>query len=432
MKRTVGLILCAIMLIMAPVSCANTVEEPLTPPSDSEQNGDSNAANDTHTESANDAAFSSFPQGAEGEPLDSLGDPEQKGSYEKADEKPADIYPEVVFSTEDVYEVAFASFPPDTVMLRAGGYDVTWAEIFVYMHSIVGTLSEYYGEEPVNWSAPWDDEFSCAEWVLHYAKLEALYMKAIEYGARLYGVALSEEDWAAIREENQNLAIEWGGEEAFLKRIWEEKGFKSLDLYEYMKSFNRLSELLLNEIYGEELELVSDEDVAEFIANDGFIMAKHIYLIKPDYGGSEDALEKIEGILAELEAYSGEGFDAYFDELMNTYSEDYEGLTNLPFGYLFQSGDLTQYFYDAAAMLDINELSGIVEGEEGYHIIYRIPINYDAMPFANILAEDNRTLRMLVAYAKFDLLLNDWVDALDPKYSEELETIDISEMFKRA
>lgn len=371
------------MLITALVSCANAAEDPLENPVDPEQNADSNAAEDT----------------------------------------PAD----------SVYDVAFATFPPDTVMIRTKDLgDVTWAEIFVYMRSMVGTLSDYFEDDPVDWSASWDNEISCAEWVLQYAKQEALSMKALEYGAKLHGVALSEDDWAVIREENSSSAADWGGEEKFRKMLWEEKGFKNLELFEYMKSYNRLSELLLMKIFGKELELMTDKDVAEFIADDGFIMAKHIYLVKPEYGGGEDALEKIENILAELNAYRGEDFDAYFDELMNKYSEDTERLDNFPHGFLFQYGDLTQYFYEAASSLEINGLSGIVEGDEGYHIIYRIPLNYDVIPVANFLAEDYRTLRMLVAYEKFGLLLNDWAETLDPEFTAELESIDISEMFKRA
>ena len=382
MKRMVVLIGSVVIIMMVLVSCANTGKESLEPPVDTEQKLDSGAVDDAKYES--------------------------------------------------VYDMAFASFLPDTVMIQAGDLDVTWAELFVSMRSMVGRLSEHYGDEPIDWLGPWDDDRTVAEWLLQYVKGSVLSAKALEYGAKLHGIALSEEDWAVIREENNRLEADWGGEEAFLKMIWEENGFYSLALYEYMKSFNRLSELLLSKLYGEEMERVPDEDVEEFIAGNGFIMAKHIVLFKPEYGGSEDVLERIEEIQIKLGTYIGEDFDAYFDELMSTYSEDVEGYETYPQGFLFLYGDLTQYFYEAAVSLEINETSEIVEGEDGYHIIYRIPINYDVVPFSLYQQQDYRTLRMLTALEKFELLLAGWLDMLAPEFTDAFESIDIREMFKRA
>ena len=387
MKRIIVLILCVIMLMTTLASCKSTEKDPIETPDDTQQSGDTNTPDVT------------------------------------SDDTPA----------PGVYDVAFATFPPDTVMIRIEGLnDVTWDEIFVYMRSMVGTLSAYYEDDPVNWAAPWDDEITCAEWVLQYAKREALYNKALEYGAGLNGVSLTVYDWASIDEETYNLMIEWGGEEKYLKMLWEDRGFYSLELFEYLMSFNRLTDLLLTAIYGKEFELMTDEEVEGVIADDGFLMVKHIFIIKPEEDDGGDTYERIEDILAELNAYSGDDFISYFDELMRTYSEDNEGLDKLPDGYLFLYGDLTQYFYDAAMSLEVNELSGVVEGEDGYHIIYRIPINYDAVPFSFAVQEDFRSLRALVASSKFSVLHEGWMNMLEPEFTDELESIDISEMFKRA
>jgi len=386
MKKTVLLTLCSVILLMALFSCAKPEEAPAEIPDE----------NPVETEQYADSA--------------------------SADTLPAGT----------AFDVAFASFPPETVMIRAGDLEVSWAELFVYLRTMVGNLSDYYDGESINWSASWDNEITSAEWVIQYAIEEALFMKALEYGAGLYSVALSEADWTLIREENADTAIEWGGDEAFLRMLWEDKGFVNLELFEYMKSFSRLSELLLMEIYGAELELMSDAEVEAFIIDDGLIMAKHIFLYKPEFGGYDDALDRIEDILLELKAYSGEDFDAFFSELMNMHSEDTIGLDRLPNGYLFKYGDLTPYFYDAAIALDINEFSEAVDGEDGYHIIYRIPLNYDTIPFSYIIEEDYRTLRMLVAFAKFDQIVDDWHGLLEPEYTMELKSIDVAVLFRDA
>jgi hypothetical protein len=39
-------------------------------------------------------------------------------------------------------------------------------------------------------------------------------------------------------------------------------------------------------------------------------------------------------------------------------------------------------FYDATIALEIGAFSDIVESDFGYHIIYRLPIDYDVTPIA--------------------------------------------------
>ena len=386
------LILCAIMLMIALTSCANDEGDSLENQGDPEQNGDAGEAVDAPDDTPEDALV---------DPLD--------GS---------------------VFGIAFSSFPPDTVMIRIPGLDdVTWAELFVYMRSMIGDLSEFFAGDPIDWSTPWNDEISFADWVMQFAIGEALVNKAFEYGARLHNVSFSEGDWALVREEISFFIADWGGEEEFSKMIWEERGFHSLELFEKMHSFGRRGELLLKAIYGEELEMISDREVAEFIADDGFIMAKHILLFKQDHGGAPDADERIEEILAVLNAYDGEDFEAFFDDVLLTYSEDFEGHDLFPHGFLFLYGGLTQYFYEVAVSLEINEISGIVEGSDSYHIIYRIPINYDVVPINSFMDGDFRTLRMMVAFAKFESLLDDWADLLEPEFTDEFESIDVSVMF---
>lgn len=64
---------------------------------------------------------------------------------------------------------------------------------------------------------------------------------------------------------------------------------------------------------------------------------------------------------------------ADFDTLMNQYSEDPGTQTN-PDGYVFTDGEMVAEFEVATKKLKIDEVSGIVESEFGYHIIKRIAI----------------------------------------------------------
>jgi len=65
-----------------------------------------------------------------------------------------------------------------------------------------------------------------------------------------------------------------------------------------------------------------------------------------------------------------------FDTLMRTYGED-PGMANNPQGYTFTRGFMDPPFEEATAALEIGEISGLVRGHWGYHIIKRIdPISH--------------------------------------------------------
>ena len=388
MKKLIVLILCAFILMIALVACTNTTDDLIIDPI--EEDPVDSELNDTPDETIDTAPF-------------------------------VPIF--------RVYDEAFATYSPDTVMIRNEGLiDVTWAELFSYMRPAVGALSEFFGDEPVDWYAQWDDELSCAEWVLQYAKDQALFNQAVEFGANLFGITLSEYDLTLIREENIELAMQWGSVEAFLEMLWEHYGIYSHELFDHLNSFIRLSELLIMEIHSE----ITDEEIADLTANDGYIMIKHIYLNKHEYGGFQDASQLIEDILERVKTYNGEDFETFFDELIKMYSDDIQANELLSHGYLFRYGDVSQYFFEAAASLEINEFSGIIDSGEGYHIMYRIPINYDAIPFSFIAQNDHRSLRSLVAHSRFNVLHEEWFNMLKPEFTDEFYSIDIRELFLRA
>jgi hypothetical protein len=93
---------------------------------------------------------------------------------------------------------------------------------------------------------------------------------------------------------------------------------------------------------------------------------------------------------------------------------------------------MVEPFSDACAKLDIGQLSGIVETEFGYHIILRIPIDYDAIPIALSNERNPHSLRQLAVLHDFDLRLSEWRNSLDANlvFSPEYLSIDLETMFK--
>ena len=122
-------------------------------------------------------------------------------------------------------------------------------------------------------------------------------------------------------------------------------------------------------------------------------------------------------------------FEAFFDELMFEHSQDSGGVSFFPGGYLFQDGDMEVPFYEGTIALDIGTLSGIVETGHGYHIILRLPIDYDSVPISSLFRGDDISLRMRTAIDMFDFALAGWMDSIPPAFTAEFYLIDLLELF---
>lgn len=325
------------------------------------------------------------------------------------------------------YDAAFAAFSPDTIMINAGEYSVTWAELYFHIRSSINSLLQTFGDIH-NWSEIVYGGMTYADAVLEYASESALLFKALEYGAALTGAALTDADIEMITEDFMSTAEMLGGEEEYLMLLWAMEGISSREFLFYLMSTSFLANAIFTELYGANGELVSDEDAAEYTMFDGYMMAKHILRRLPEEG-EDTALAEIEEILNRLDSYAGDDFEAFFDDLMYEYTEDVDGLAMFPNGYLFQYGDMVPEFYDTCLALEIGEYSGIVVTTYGYHLLYRLPINFDEIPSYYYRQYELTPLRYIVAMEMFDSALYGWNDSLSPGYTAEYESIDLAVIF---
>jgi len=384
LKRILALLLCAVLLLAVAAGCNGSSDDP--PPDD--------------------------PVTSEEPP------PEEPSATEDPDDK------EAVQGID--FDAAFSAFSPDTVMVIAGEYSITWPELY---YNIIGTLDNLVSSIGMfpDLSASIDGITTYADMVLEFSVENAMTYRAIEYGAKLADLTIGAEDLEMLRENYEELIAQYGGEEEFLKILWEYDGIGSKELFEYLFHTGFLATLLFEELYGAEGSLMTDEDMEAFTSFDGYMMAKHILRMKTE-DGDETPLEESEAILSQLKSYSGDDFESFYDTLMHAHSED-TGLTMFPDGYLFQYGDMVMEFYDSCFDLEIGEFSGIVETEYGYHIIYRIPINFDTIPSSRMRVSDYRTLRYITASGLFDYDLRMWTNALELVYTAEYESIDLALLF---
>ena len=105
-----------------------------------------------------------------------------------------------------------------------------------------------------------------------------------------------------------------------------------------------------------------------------------------------------------------------FDTVMNEKSED-SGLAGNPDGYIFTEGDMMPAFYEAAKALGEGETSGLVQTDYGYHIIKRIPVDYDGE------LENYRSAIVMGMGKNIDELLNQWVSEADVQTTDEYDKV---------
>ena len=420
MTKKIAMLLCIVMLLTMISGCRYLDDSPeTTEDSTSATTGSPGSENPSESATENDGESSSQPP--ETQPNDAIG------------------------SVID-YDAAFSAFSADTVMIRTGDYTVTWEELFFFLHNTIESMFSSIGT-----IESWDDsiygDMTMQDMVMAEALDVSIFYNCLEYGAADSGVTLSEESSTTMKEQYTAATEQYGGEEAFLQMLWQQDGIHSKEMYEYLLYISVLANQFFADVYGQYGEKLSDEDVAEYTADGGYLMAKHILRLKPDHSTHDEANEAdacedcIEGkagaqelcaeILTMLNDSQAEGteFDEYFDELMATYSED-TGLTAFPDGYLFQNGDMVSEFYDTCIELEIGDFSESVETSYGYHIIYRIPIDFDQIPSSSINYGDYRSLRETTAYSMFDSTLYGWKDLLTLEYTDEFNSIDFPSVFK--
>lgn len=308
---------------------------------------------------------------------------------------------------------------------------------FKYAAQQYKTELESYAGEITDLSAEMGEGVTYGEYIIAMAENWFKYAEAVKSQAIRLGVALDEEDEKTIDALWKQKCEKAGSEEAYLAYL-EENGC-SREMDEYIEQTEILSGKCFTAMYGQLGSNLSDEDCAEKTAEDGYIMAKHILIRTLNEDGNElseeekqAALTRAENLLEILESCKPEDIYEKFDELMENNSED-DGLSSYPDGYLFQEGDMEEGFYNAAAALKEGQYSGIVETSYGYHIILRIPVNYDVVPIAysayTSMGYGNLTLRYITADSMFQANINSWTERVEITDTEGLDNLDASELF---
>lgn len=275
---------------------------------------------------------------------------------------------------------------PDTALLRIEDNDAsadlyafwlgsTCSQLDAMLQSYTGAALDFSGTLPNG------------ESVLSFVKDDALQavkqQLVLENLAKKYGIALTEEDQQALVQQREQFVSGLGSEEAYLAEL------DKLGLREETYDRIRSADYLFTQLYrlfstpGSAIAPTEDE-LAAFAAEQGYITADHILLMTMDPASGTPldeaaAAEKratAERLLEALRA--SEDPAALFASLADEYSED-TGRASNPDGYTFnEDSGFIDEFTDAANALAEGEISEIVESTYGYHILLRKPLDRQA------------------------------------------------------
>lgn len=328
----------------------------------------------------------------------------------------------------DKYALAYASFEPDDVVMTINGADVRWDEYYCWIYNICSQFEYLYGD--IDWNTLVDDGRTFQQYVRDFAESTLTQYWVIEAKANELSLKLSEDDLASIKSAKASDAANYGGEEgleAYLSSVYITDEF-----YDKILSISYLYPKIFAFYFGENGEVLSDEDTMNYISDSGYMHAKHILFMTVDSEGNAISDEEKSARLADAQKVLEELRSitdtderiAKFDELMNELSED-TGLTLNPNGYYFLPGEMVEAFENATKELEENAISDIVESPFGYHIILRLPIDPDEI----LGGGANYTMRGLAASSLFTNMADEWYDSAEILYSDKFSDLDLSTLF---
>lgn len=338
------------------------------------------------------------------------------------------------------YDAIYALHDPDEVVMTVNGEKVLWKDYFYSYYSQAYSMEQYfemsqYQGMAMGWeSAFGEDGRSFAQMLPEMAEQNLRQIIAMEQTAQELQVSLLEEEEASIQEAHaQNLEYycgEGASDEDLFQKLWEER-YLTEDLYWRVLRFGALNEATRRSLYGENGELLSEEQVLAWMEENGILSANHILINTVDLSTREpldeatvqEKTELADQIAKELQAIEDPAErEKRFLELKELHDADGGA-------YVFGPGVMVQEFYDGAMALEPGQVSDPVLSVFGYHVILRRPLRADDTVTT---AQGSFAARSMVADQLFSEMMTGRMDAQTVEYTEGFEAPAILDYVKRA
>ena len=339
------------------------------------------------------------------------------------------------------YDAIYALHAPDEVVLTVDGRDVTWDRYFYMLFSQSQQITNYFQGMAAYYglALDWQDEYAegltYADSVVSEAEDSLAQLYAIEGFAQANGVALTEENLAALDEQlladSKAICGEDATEEDFAAYLADI--YMTPDLYRWICNDNLLYQQNYIQLYGENGELFDEEVAMAFLTDNGYLSASHILFmtIDPATGealGEDEKLGKrnnAEAVAAELQAIEdSEELLARFAALKEELCED-TGKVAYPDGYTFTPGTMVAEFEDTVKALRDYEVSDVIETGYGYHVIMRLPLSIDAVIEFSSDGVTPMTARRIASNEEYGARLQAYYDDIRVEYAEGFEPVNL-------
>ena len=338
------------------------------------------------------------------------------------------------------YDTILAKHDPDELVYSCCGYDVSWKEYSTWVYSYYTVLSNYFsrmGMDEIDWDMEIEDGISFSEFGKMYIESTLNQYYIVRYETEKLGFAYDDEivEFAEnlIREDADNY---YGGDVDALKADIKSQHSNPYMTDEFITMIYGVGELYLRafeSIFGKDGANVTEAEIRAYMKDNDVLNAKHILVSTMGDDGlpleEEKAAQKkalAEEILSLLKPLAGDTLAAKFDELIDEYSED-PGCKTYPDGYFFSAGEMVAPFEEAARLLEEGQISGIVETDYGYHILYRPRLNINAF-FCYDQAYREKTLIQYVANELYGELQRSWGAGQEVIYSDAFVSVSISDL----
>jgi len=312
---------------------------------------------------------------------------QQQGGSSSSASAPDEV-PEVVdVNAIDDICVYLTGLKGDETVATVDGTKITAGELMYWITANCDNLLNYYYYYGVT-ELPWDStdesgETTLADFVLEDAVNYAALQRLLEQKGKEAGLTVSQENKDAIQSAMDAMEANFAADGVTLEQYLWQQGLTG-ELYRWNCECDYMYEALAEATFGEGSgNEPTQEDILAYREEMGEYKVKHILLASIDTS-TREALD--EETVAEKKAAAdtllaalrkSEDPMTLFDEYMNTLSED-PGLATNPEGYVFTANTTVDpAFEEAALALEPGQISDVVEGASGYHIILRLPLEVD-------------------------------------------------------
>ena len=292
---------------------------------------------------------------------------------------------------------------PDQTVASADDREISAGLYLYWLTEITDGIRQYYSEEEQepDWSKEVEEGFTLGQYAKERALESAALYAAVENWAQRYDCALTEADRAEAARAWDDTAAEQGGEDAYLAAL-AQKGLDeagSRRMAEDHVLYQKLCALAMEEGSGLWEEAA---DLAEFYTQRGYVT---VDLVEVPADAAEEAAALFGRIndsadpVAELAAIRQE-----------------RGQSGYPRTFLPGDGSVPDAYAQAAAALSPGQISGVVEGPEGFAILARLEDDCEAVRLELMdqrLLESARNARIEVSQSYQALDVETFCAALD-------------------